>query len=101
MALLIEDLELVAGDRLAAGARPEIVETVGAVDVQHLGRTDAIEDCQAESVLPATPYLGRECLGGGNAVAYRREVATLGAFEVQDRVVERRCREEQRWTSLL
>src|SRR5207248_5794821 len=39
-AVLVEDLQLLAGDRLAAGARAQVVEPVGAVDVEHLGRTD-------------------------------------------------------------
>ena len=57
LAVRIEDLHLVAGHGLAAGSRPEVVEPVRAVDVEHLGRADAVEDDQAEGVLPALPDL--------------------------------------------
>src|SRR2546425_133757 len=68
LALFVEDLELVAGDRLAAGTRLQIVQAVRAVDVQHLGRADAVEDGQAEGVLPPPPDFRGQRLGGRDAV---------------------------------
>src|ERR1700738_1028476 len=94
-AFIVEDLELVARDRLAARARAQIVESVRAVDMKHLGPRDAVQDGQPVHVLPPTPDLRGQRFGGGDAVAYRRQVAAASAFEVEDRVVERRGREEE------
>src|SRR6267154_1088775 len=93
---LVQDLQLVAGNGLAARAGSQVVEPVRAVDVQHLGRPDAVEDGEAESFLPAPPDLGGQRLGRGDAVADGREVARFGTLEVEDRVVERRSREKER-----
>src|SRR5712691_5087749 len=57
LALVVEDLQLVTGDRLAAGTGPNVVEPVGTIDVEQLGRADAVEDGQAVSLLPAAPHL--------------------------------------------
>src|SRR5437868_6735936 len=42
VAPVVEDLQLVAGHRFAARAGAHIMRTVGAVDMQHLGRADAV-----------------------------------------------------------
>src|SRR5438876_2943582 len=99
-AFVIEDLQLVARHGLAAGAGLHVVEAVGAVDVQHLSRADSVEDGEAECILPAAPDLGGQRLGGGDAMSDAGQVATLRTLEVQDRVVERGCAEEERWLSL-
>src|SRR5260370_849428 len=85
MAGLVQDLELVARDWVTAGTRPQVAEAIGAIDVQHLGRADAVEDGEAVGILPAPPDLGGKRFGGGNAMPDRREVAALRAFEVEDR----------------
>src|SRR5260370_38822189 len=95
MAGLVQDLELVARDWFTGGTRPQVVQAIGAVDVQHLGRADAVEDGEAVGILPAPPDLGGKRLGGGDAVPDRGEVAALCAFEVEDGVVEGWGREEQ------
>src|SRR5258708_36684661 len=64
MAGLVQDLELVARDWLTAGTRPQVVQAIGAVDVQHLGRADAVEDGEAVGILPAPPDLGGKRPGG-------------------------------------
>src|SRR5258708_32509205 len=81
MAGLVKDLELVARDWLTAGTRPQVVQAIGAVDVQHLGRADAVEDGEAVGILPAPPDLGGKRLGGGDAVPDRREGSALWAAE--------------------
>ena len=95
VAPVVEDLQLVSGHRFAARAGAHIMRTVGAVDVQHLGRADAVEDRQAERLLPPAPDLGRQCFGRGHAVTDAGKVAALRAFEVEDRVVEGWRAEEQ------
>src|SRR5258708_12336616 len=87
MAGFVQDLELVARDWFTAGTRPQVVQAIGAVDVQHLGRADAVEDGEAVGILPAPPDLGGKRLGGGDAVPDRREGAALFAFRVEDPVV--------------
>src|SRR5207253_34239 len=101
LALVVEDLQFVSRHRLAARARLDLVEPVRAVDVQHLGRTDAIQDGQPEDVLPAPPDFGRQRLRGGDAVPDRRQVTALCALGVEDRVVERRRAEEEGRASFL
>src|SRR2546423_13889545 len=65
LALVVEDLQLIPGHGLAAGPGLDLVQPVRAIDVEHLGRADAVEDGQAVSVLPATPHLGGRGPGGG------------------------------------
>src|SRR2546423_5838327 len=87
--LVAEDLQLVSGDWLAARSWPHIVESVRAVDVEHLGRSDAVQDRQPESILPAPPDFRGQRFGGGHAMPDRAKVAALRALEVEDRVVKR------------
>src|SRR5207249_1769838 len=75
LSLDVEDLQLVSRDRLAARAWPHVVESVRAVDVEHLGRPDAVEDRKPESVLPTPPDFGGQRLRGGHAMPDRAEVA--------------------------
>src|SRR5712692_259762 len=99
--LVVEDLQLITGDRFAARPWPDVVKPVGAIDMEHLCRADAVEDGQPIRFLPAPPNLGGQRLGGGDAVADRRQVAVARALEVEDRVVEGRRREEERRPALL
>ncbi len=41
---LVDDDRLVAGDRLAGGAGPDVVARSGDEDVQHLGRAEPVDD---------------------------------------------------------
>src|SRR2546428_6245080 len=59
LAFLVEDLQLVSGNRLATRSGAHVVEPVGAVDVQHLRRPDAVEDREPVRLLPAPPDLSR------------------------------------------
>src|SRR6266851_7577541 len=90
IAPVIEDLELVSRDWFAARPRAHVVDSVGAVDVEHLRRADAIEDRQAVRVLPSSPNLSGQRFGRGDAVADRFEVSVARPLEVEDRVVEGR-----------
>src|SRR5258706_15141017 len=58
VAVLVGDLDLVAGHRLAAGAVAHVVRPVGDEDVEHLGRADAVEDVGAEAFAPAPAEIG-------------------------------------------
>src|SRR5260370_4808948 len=86
LAFVVEDLQLVTGDRLATGTRPHVVRPVGTIDVKQLGRADAVEDGQAVRLLPAPPHLPGQGLGGGDAIANRRESSVPRAFKGEDRV---------------
>src|SRR5216684_6067251 len=90
IALVIEDLELVARDWFAARPWAYVIDSVGAVDVEHLRRADAVEDGQPISVLPSSPNLSGQRFGRGHAVADRCEVSVARPLEVEDRVVESR-----------
>src|ERR1700716_4290909 len=78
-ALVVENFQLVARDGLPARTGPHLVEPVRAVDVKHLRGADAVEDGEAERILPAPPDLSREGFRGRDAVSYGGEVAGLGA----------------------
>ena len=45
---LVDEAQLVAGHGAARGAVAQIARGVGQIDVQHLGRADAVEDVDAE-----------------------------------------------------
>src|SRR5713101_5772416 len=95
IAPVIEDLELVARDWFAARPRADIIDSVGAVDVEHLRRADAVEDRQPVRVLPSPPNLSRWRFGRGGAGGDRCGVSGARPLEVEDRVVEGRRREEE------
>ena len=63
--------------------------------MQHLGRADAVDDLQAEALLPAVEGLRRQRLGGRDAQAHGVQRA-VGAVLAHQRAVERRDREEHR-----
>ena len=63
--------------------------------MQHLGRADAVDDLQAEALLPAVEGVRRQGLGGGDAQANRVERAVGGVLAHQA-AVERRDRAEHR-----
>ena len=93
LSFLVEDLQLVSGNRLATRSGAHVVEPVGAVDVQHLGRPDAVEDREPVRLLPAPPDLGRKRLRGGDAMANRAEISAARALEVEEgRRGEEECR---------
>src|SRR5215211_6780224 len=94
VAFLVEDLGLVTRNGCPAGAGLEGIRRVGDEDVQHLRGADAVEDGQAEGLIPAAPHAGGQRLGGRDAQAYRGEVVVRSTRVVEDRVVERRDREE-------
>src|SRR6516165_9177663 len=52
-ARLVDDLERVAGDRLAGGAVAQLARPVAEKNVQHLGRADAVENVDAKPRRPA------------------------------------------------
>src|SRR5207244_9006259 len=56
----VEDLQLVSRHRLAAGPGSNVIDPVRAVDVQHLGRSDAIDDGEPVSLVPSPPDLSRQ-----------------------------------------
>ena len=63
--------------------------------MQHLGRADAVDDLQAEALLPAVEGVRRQRLGGRHAQAHRVQRA-VGAVLAHQRAVERRDRAEHR-----
>src|SRR5205823_1910374 len=69
-----EDLERVAVDHAAERAGLDVAGTVGAVDVEHLGRADAVVDVAAEALAEADGQRGRERLAGGEVEAHAGEV---------------------------
>src|SRR5207245_11439175 len=74
-ALLVDDLERVAGDRLAGRAVAHRAGPVAEKDVQHLGRTDAVEDVDADPRRPAPADFLRQRLAGPDATAQRELLA--------------------------
>jgi hypothetical protein len=70
-AAVIDELELVAGHGPAGGARPHVAGAIGAVDMQHLGRTDPIDDVDAEALTPPVERRRRQRLGRRHAEAHR------------------------------
>src|SRR5260370_15023902 len=90
IALVIEDLELVARDWFAARPWAHVIDSVGAVDVEHLRRADAVEDRQPISVLPSSPNLSRQRFGRSHAVADRCAVSVARPLRGDGRVVEGR-----------
>src|SRR5260370_16718901 len=75
IAPVIEDLELVARDWFAARPRAHVIDSVGAVDVEHLRRADAVEDRQPVRVLPSSPTLSRQRFAPAHPVAYPFDVS--------------------------
>ena len=59
-ALVIDDPKFITGNGNAARARHVALGGVGQEDVQHLGRTDAVEDRDAETFLEPGERLGRK-----------------------------------------
>src|SRR6185437_15814282 len=68
---LIDDPQFVTRHRLAGSAIANVVGAIGQVDVQHLGRADAVENVDAEALGPAPRDLFGERLAGRRAAAQR------------------------------
>jgi hypothetical protein len=60
LAVLINDLGVIAGHGLARSAVAHVAGAVADKDVQHFGRTDAVEDVGADDFLPALAEIGRQ-----------------------------------------
>src|SRR5260370_23351292 len=88
IALVIEDLELVARDWFAARPWAHVIDSVGAVDVEHLRRADAVEDRQPIRVLPSPPNLSGQRFGRRDAVADRFEGSVARPLRVWCTVLE-------------
>ena len=101
IALVIDPAQVVAWHRLAGGSRPHRACAVGAIDVQHLGRSDAVKNLLTERVFPTPPRLGRQRLGRGDTRADRAQIELPARRIVEDGVEEGRHGEEQRRAQLL
>ncbi len=91
----VADLEVVARDGRAGGARADVVGTVGQEDVQCLGRADAVEDLDPEALGEPALERGREHLARGGAQAHRGE-GVVGQRAAHEGGVEGGDPEEQR-----
>ncbi len=65
--LLIDDLCVIAGHRLAGRAEADLAGPVADENVQHLGRADAVQDVGSDDLAPALTEIGRQRLAGGDA----------------------------------
>src|ERR1700730_16549517 len=96
-AFLVNALERIAGGRPASGAVAHVVRPVAEKDMQQLGRTDAVEDVDADPRRPAPADLRRQGLAGRDAAAQRellwaRQVVAGEHRNVKGRhAVEDRC----------
>ena len=68
-ALLVEDLGLVSGHRLACGAGADLVLGRRDEDVEHLGRADPVHQLDAGRGEPGVESAFRQGLAGGDAFA--------------------------------
>src|SRR5262249_22948346 len=69
--ILADDLGLVAVHRLSGRARRGVAEPVGNKNVQHLGRTDAVENRLASFCSPFLEYRPRQGFAGRDSNAQR------------------------------
>src|SRR5262245_63984615 len=68
-AVLVHDLGVVAGHRLAGRAITHVAGTVAEERLQHLGRADAVENVDADLGAPPLAELGRQRFAGRRAYA--------------------------------
>ena len=94
--LLVHQAQLVTGHGLAGRSVAHIPRPGADEHVQHLGRTDALQDVDAGPFFPAPAHVGRQGFAGRDAKAQREELLLrkLGAGE--HRPVERRDGVEDR-----
>ena len=96
-ALVVDDAQVVAGHRDAGRAVAQLAGLVRDEDVQHLGRAEAVEDVDAEALLPFRADMLGQRLGGGDAPAQAlRSVLRRAGGIGEHHGVERRRAEEQR-----
>src|SRR5487761_1746179 len=62
----VDDLQFVAGDRLAGRAETHGAGLVAQERLKHLGRTDAVEHFDAARLAPALAEILRQRFAGGN-----------------------------------
>src|SRR6267378_2117200 len=81
--LLVDQAQLVSGYGLPGRAVAHISRPGADEHVQHLGRTDALQDVDAGSLFPAPAHVGRQRLAGRDAKAQREGLLLrkLGAGE--------------------
>src|SRR5688572_27568812 len=73
---LIHDARLVTGNDLARRARTNVVSRGTDEDVQHLGRTDSIDDPEAGCFVPGVKHCSRQRFSRGNAFPQAADVMT-------------------------
>src|SRR6266536_1436438 len=79
VALVVHDLDLVAGDGGTKRAGPgPLGHHRRHEDVEHLGRAEAFEDLEPEPVLPAVIRVGGQRLAAARAQPHGRQVEALG-----------------------
>ncbi len=96
LAVLVDDLDLIARHRLAAGAWLVVVEPVADEDVQALGRADAVQDHRARLLLPAAKDVRGQGFGRRDTGADAGKVAWLLLQRRKLRGVKGRCAEIER-----
>ena len=83
-AVHVDDAGLVAGDDATRGSWRHVLRSVRDRDVADLGRSDPVQDREAEALVPPCSERRRQRLAGGDAHADRRGVhrrAGLGGLE--------------------
>src|SRR5262249_62140945 len=69
VAIVVDEPHVIAGHRLAGGAVFHLAGAVGDENVQHLGRADAVENVDTETLAEAAADIRRQRLAGRDAAA--------------------------------
>ena len=96
IAVLADQLDFVAGHRLAGGAVFGRARRVGQINMQHLGGAEPVGNVDAVALLPGARDFLRQRFAGGNAAADFHLGALRCVRAGQERGVESRHREEHR-----
>src|SRR5882757_11004611 len=96
VAVLVHQAQLVARHRFARGAVAQVARPVGEEDVEHLGRSDSVQDLKPGPLLPPLRDLRRERLPGRDAQPQRHVLPFREIGARKHRRVERRHSIEDR-----
>jgi len=89
-ALVVDDLDAIARHRFAAGSIADVVRTVGDVNMRHFGRSDAIQNVVAESLVPSPSQCRRQRFSRRHAQAQSQLLPAGRVFRREQRRIQGR-----------